>query len=271
MTDGELILVAGALLAAGLAAALLASRLRVPSLILFLGVGMLIGSDGAGWIEFSDYELARTVGIIALALILFEGGLTSGLIEIRPVLGSAISLALIGTVVTAVLTGLAAAWLLDIGTLEGMLLGSIIATTDGAAIFALLRGSTLQRRLARTLEGEAGLNDPIAILLVLGFIEWIQLPDFGIADMLLLFVEELGIGLAAGVAVGWAAVAVLGRIRLDTGGLYPVASLTVAALSFGLADALGGSGFLAVYLAGLAMGGAAIPAKRTITTFHQGL
>ena len=92
MDDGELILVAGALLAAGLAAALLASRLRVPSLILFLGVGMLIGSDGAGWIEFDDYELARTVGIIALALILFEGGLTSGLIEIRPVLGSALSL-----------------------------------------------------------------------------------------------------------------------------------------------------------------------------------
>ncbi len=112
MSDGELILVAGALLAAGLAAALLASRLRVPSLILFLGVGMLIGTDGTGWIDFSDYELARTVGIIALALILFEGGLTSGLIEIRPVLGSAISLALVGTVLTAVLTGLAAAWLL---------------------------------------------------------------------------------------------------------------------------------------------------------------
>ncbi len=271
MSDGELILVAGALLGAGLAAALLASRLRVPSLILFLGVGMLIGSDGTGWIEFDSYELARTVGIIALALILFEGGLTSGLIEIRPVLGSAISLALVGTVVTAVLTGLAAAWLLDLGTLEGMLLGSIIATTDGAAIFALLRGSTLRRKLARTLEGEAGLNDPVAILLVLGFIEWIQHPDFGIEGMLLLFVEELGIGLAAGAAVGWASVEVLRRIRLDTGGLYPVASLTVAALSFGAADALGGSGFLAVYMAGLALGGAAIPAKRTITTFHQGL
>jgi cell volume regulation protein A len=271
MSDGELILVAGALLAAGLAAALLASRLRVPSLILFLGVGMLIGSDGTGWIEFSSYELARTVGIIALALILFEGGLTSGLIEIRPVLGSAISLALVGTVITAVLTGLAAAWLLDLGTLEGMLLGSIIATTDGAAIFALLRGSTLRRKLARTLEAEAGLNDPVAILLVLGFIEWIQHPGFGIDGMLLLFVEELGIGLAAGAAVGWLSVEVLRRIRLDTGGLYPVASLTVAALAFGAADALGGSGFLAVYMAGLALGGAAIPAKRTITTFHQGL
>jgi cell volume regulation protein A len=271
VNDGQLILVAGALLAAGLAAALLASRLRVPSLILFLGIGMAVGTDGTGWIEFSDYELARTVGVIALALILFEGGLTSGLIEIRPVLGSAVSLALVGTIVTAVLTGLAAAWIFDLDTLEGMLLGSIIATTDGAAIFALLRGSTLRRKLARTLEGEAGLNDPIAILLVLGFIEWILDPRFGIDGMLGLFVEEIGIGLAVGALVGWAAVQILRRIRLDTGGLYPVASLTVAALAFGLADTLGGSGFLAIYLAGLVLGGARIPAKRTITTFHQGL
>ena len=271
MNDGELILVAGALLAAGLAAALLASRLQVPSLILFLGVGMLIGSDGTGWIEFDDFEFARTVGIIALALILFEGGLTSGLIEIRPVFGSALSLAVVGTIATAVIAGLAATLLFDLTTLEGMLLGSIIATTDGAAIFALLRGSTLKRKLARTLEGEAGMNDPVAILLTLGFIEWIQDPAFGFADMAGLFVEELGIGLAVGIALGWASVQAMTRIRLDTAGLFPVASLTVAALAFGLAEVIGGSGFLAVYLAGLALGGAAIPAKRTITTFHQGL
>jgi cell volume regulation protein A len=271
VTDGEMILVAGALLAAGLVAALLASRLRVPSLILFLGVGMAIGSDGTGWITFDDYELARTVGVIALALILFEGGLTSGLIEIRTVLGSAISLALLGTVLTAVITGLAATLLFDLSTLEGMLLGSIIATTDGAAIFALLRGSTLRRKLARTLEGEAGMNDPVAILLVLGFIEWIEDPAFGVEGMLLLLLEELGIGLLVGVAVGLLAVRSFAGLRLATPGLYPVASLTVAALAYGLADTLGGSGFLAVYLAGLAIGGAQVPAKRTMTTFHQGL
>jgi cell volume regulation protein A len=187
------------------------------------------------------------------------------------VLGSALSLAVVGTIVTAVITGLAAAWLFDLTTLEGMLLGSIIATTDGAAIFALLRGSSLKRKLARTLEGEAGINDPIAILLVLGFIEWIQDPEFGLVEMLGLFVEELGIGLAVGVAVGYVAVEALRRVRLDTGGLFPVASLAIAAMAFGLADTLGGSGFLAVYLAGLALGGSYIPAKRTITTFHQGL
>src|SRR3954451_21697272 len=167
--EGRIILAAGALLALGLGASLLAGRLRIPGLGLFLGLGMVVGSDGLDLIAFTDHRLARTIGIIALALILFEGGLAAGLPEIRPVLGSALSLALLGTLVTAVVTGLAAAWLLGLTTLEGLLVGAIVSATDGAAIFALLRGSTLKRRLARTLEGEAGMNDPVAVLLVLGF------------------------------------------------------------------------------------------------------
>ena len=135
---------------------------------------MAIGSDGTGWIDFSDYELARVVGVIALGLILYEGGLTAGFDEIRPVLGPAISLATSVRRSPRRSPGVAAAWLLDLSLLEGLLLGAILCSTDGAAIFALLRGSTLRRRLARTLEGEAGMNDPIAVLLVLGFIEWIQ-------------------------------------------------------------------------------------------------
>jgi potassium/hydrogen antiporter len=275
VTDGELILVAGALLAAGIAASLLAARVRLPGLLLFLALGMLIGSDGAGLIEFGpsreDYELERTIGIVALALILFEGGLTAGFDEIRPVLRPALSLALVGTFVTAAITGVAAIWLFDLSTLEGLLLGSIVSSTDGAAIFSLLRGSTLRRKLARTLEGEAGLNDPVAVLLVVGFVEWIQEDDFGAADMALLFVLELGIGLAIGLGVGWLAAQGLRRTRLDTAGLYPVATLATAAIAFGAADALHGSGFLATYLAGLVLGTAQIPAKRTVTVFHEGL
>jgi len=269
--DGQLILIAGALLAAGLLASLLAGRVRVPSLLLFLGIGMLIGSDGLGWIAFNDYELARTIGIVALALILFEGGLTSGLFEIRPVLPTAISLAVIGTVATAVVRGLAASWLFDLTTLEGLLLGAVLASTDGAAIFALLRSSTLERKLASTLEAESGLNDPMAVLLVLGFIAWIQEPGYGLADMAWLLVRQIGIGLAVGAGVGAATIAVLRRVRLDTGGLYPVATLAAAALAFGGADTLHGSGFLAVYITGLALGTAGIPAQRTVTSFHQGL
>ncbi|HET8979486.1 MAG TPA: potassium/proton antiporter [Solirubrobacteraceae bacterium] len=271
MADGQLILVAGALLAAGLIASLVASRLRVPSLVLFLGVGMLLGSDGLGWIAFGNYRLERTIGVISLALILFEGGLTSGLLHLRPVLPAAATLATVGTAITAVVVGLAAAALFGFSTREGLLLGAILSSTDGAAIFALLRGSTLPRKLARTLEGESGLNDPVAVLLVLSFIDLLTRPGFGAGDIAVLFVRELGIGLAVGVAVGGAAVQALRRARLSTAGLYPVASLTVAAIAYGGADTLHGSGFLAVYIAGLLVGSATIPAERTVVSFHQGL
>jgi cell volume regulation protein A len=271
MTDGHLILAAGALLAAGLVASLVAARVRVPSLLLFLAVGMLIGSDGLGWIDLDSYTLARTIGVISLALILFEGGLTSGLLHLRPVLGAATSLATVGTFITAMIVGLSAAALFGLSTKEGLLLGAILSSTDGAAIFALLRGSTLPRKLAQTLEGESGLNDPVAVLLVLGFIDLLTQPGYGVADMVVLFVRELGIGLVAGVLVGGAAVHILRRARLATAGLYPVASLAVAALAYGGAETLHGSGFLSVYLAGLIVGSATIPAERTIVTFHQGL
>ncbi len=271
MNDEQLILVAGALLAAGILASLLANRVRIPGLALFLGLGMAIGSDGLGWIDFNNYELARTIGIIALALILFDGGLRAGMGEIRPVLGPAVSLATVGTLITAALTGLAAAWLFDLSTLEGLLLGAIVASTDGAALFALLRGSTLRRRIARTLEGESGFNDPIAVLLVIGFIDWIQQPDYGVADMAWLLVRQLGIGLAAGMLVGWLAASGFRRAKLASAGLYPVASLATAALAFGAAGSLHGSGFLAVYIAGLWLGSAQIPARQTVINFHDGI
>ena len=271
MTEGRLILVAGALLAAGILASLVAARVRVPALVLFLALGMVIGSDGTGWIDFNDYELARTFGVVALALILFEGGLTSGLLEIRPVLGPAVSLATVGTLGTAVISGLAASWLFGFSTLEGLLLGSIVAATDSAAVFSLLRGSTLRRKLARTLEGESGLNDPVAVLLVLGFIAWIEQPDYGLGDMAVLFARELLAGLAVGGVVGWLSVLVLRRSRLATAGLYPVATLAAAAIAYGGADTLHGSGFLAVYLTGLVLGTATIPARQTVTIFHEGV
>jgi len=232
---------------------------------------MAIGSDGTGWIEFDDYELARTIGIVALALILFEGGLTSGVVEIRPVLGTAISLALIATPITAAIAGVTAALLFGFDLEQGLIVGAVLASTDGAAIFALLRNSTLRRRLARALEGESGLNDPVAVLLVLALIEFIKQPDYGFADVLVLLVQQLGIGLAVGLSVGWLGVQAFRRAQLATAGLYPVASLAIAALAFGGADTLHGSGFLAVYLAGLVLGSAAIPAQQTITAFHQGL
>jgi cell volume regulation protein A len=265
------ILVVGALLAAALAASLLAGRLRLPGLVLLLGLGMLLGSDGLGLIDFSDYDAAQRAGIVALVMILFEGGLAAGFPEIRPVLRSAISLATVGTLATALITGVVASQLFDLTLLEGLLLGSILSATDGAAIFSLLRGSTLPRRLTRTLEGEAGFNDPVAILLVVGFIEWIDAPAYGIGDMAVLFLRELGIGLVGGLVVGYLALNALQRVKLASAGLYPVASLATVALAYGATAELHGSGFLAVYIAGLVIGSRPSPALRTVITFHDGL
>ena len=269
--DAELILIAGGLLAAGIAGALLADRVRIPGLLLFLALGMVAGSEGIGGIEFDDAELARTLGTIALVLILFEGGLSAGWPEIRPVLGTAASLATVGTVATACIAGLAAHWIFGLTVLEGMLVGAAIAATDSAAIFAVLRRSTLEKRLARSLEGESGMNDPVALLLVIGFIEWIQEPGYGLADMAALLVLKLAIGAAIGVAVGKLASTALDRVQLPTDGIYPVATIAIAGLSFGMAEIAYGSGFLAVYLTALALGTARIPARRTIVAFHEGV
>jgi cell volume regulation protein A len=271
MTDGQLILVAGTLLVAALAASLAAARLKVPALVLFLGLGMAVGTDGAGWLAFDDYSLARRIGTIALALILFDGGLSSSPQELKEVIGPSLRLAIGGTLITALVVGLVAAPLLGVSLLEGLLLGSILASTDSAAVFGLLRGTTLRRRVTRTLEGEAGFNDPVAVLLVVGFLDWIEKPGYGVPNMLLLFLQEMAVGAACAYVVGRLAVWALKRFRLPTPGLYPVASFATAATAFGLAETLGGSGFLAVYITGLMLGGSTIAGKQTISSFHQGV
>jgi potassium/hydrogen antiporter len=269
--DAELILVAGALLAAGIVGGLLADRMRIPGLLLFLGLGMLAGSEGIGGIEFSDAELARTLGTIALVLIVFEGGLTAGWSEIRPVLWTAASLASVGTVLTALIAGFAAKLIFGFSTLEGMLVGAAIAATDSAAIFAVLRRSRLEKGLARSLEGESGMNDPVALLLVVGFVEWIQTPGYGVADMAGLLALKLALGAAIGLALGRLAVMALSSVRLPTDGIYPVATLAIAGIAFGAAEVAHGSGLLAVYLTALALGSASVPARRTIAAFHEGV
>lgn len=271
--DVDLVALAvGALLAAGIAASLLAGRLRLPGLVLVLVLGMVIGSDGLSLINFHDYELAQGAAVLALGLILYEGGLSSGWAEIKPVFGPSIMLATLGTLLTAGLTAIAALFLLDELTgLEALMLGSTVAATDAAAVFAVLRGSTLRRKIARTLEGESGINDPIAILLVIGTIEAVNHADFGLIDALWLAVSELAIGSVIGLAVGYLGTVVLRNVTLPSAGLYPVASVAFAALAFGGAQSAHGSGFLAVFLAGLVIGSASSPARRTVITFHEGL
>src|SRR4051794_33744643 len=276
MDVGVVALAVGALLTAGIGASLLAGRLRLPGLVLVLVLGMVIGSDGLSWIDFgennADYDVAQDAAILALALILYEGGLSSGWAEIEPVIRVSVLLATAGTALTAGITAGAAALLFsELSTLEALILGSTVAATDAAAVFAVLRGSTLRRRIARTLEGESGVNDPIAVLLVLASIEAINHSDFTLLDAIWLGVSELAIGAAVGLAVGAFGIWVLRSVTLPSAGLYPVASVAFAAMAYGGADSLHGTGFLAVFLAGLVIGSATSPARRTIITFHEGL
>jgi cell volume regulation protein A len=272
MDEGVVLLLIGAVLAASVLVALGSARTGVPVLVAFLALGMLLGSDGPGGIEFDDVELARTVGIVGLVLILFEGGLQTSWRRLRSVAVPAGLLSTVGVVVTALLTGLAAQLLFDLTWLEATLLGAVVASTDAAAVFATLRYTRVRRRVARTLEAESGGNDPMAIALTLGLIAWIESPDSnGFADLALLVVRQLVLGLAVGVVLAVAATWVFARLPRSVGPFAPVASLSVAGLSFGAADVIGGSGFLSVYLVGLAVGSTPSRYRRQLVGFHEGL
>ena len=268
--DAQLILAVGGVLAVAVVAARVAARLRLPALILFAGLGMLVGSDGLGFIAFDDYRLARLIGTIALVLILFEGGLSAGWSELRPVLRPALLLAIVGTMLTAAIVGIAASALFGFSMRGGLLLGAILAATDGAAVFALLRGVRLPSRLRRTLEGESGLNDPVAVLLVLVAIDLVSRPHYSAWSLVWFLAHELAVGVAVGLAGGLLARYARHAHRLPNE-LLPVGSLAAAALAYGVAGALGGSGFLAVYLVGLALGNVSVADREPVVAFHRGL
>jgi cell volume regulation protein A len=272
MDEGLMLLVAGAILAASLVVALGAARTGLPVLVAFLGLGMLLGSDGPGGVAFDDAELAREVGIIGLALILYEGGLQTSWRRLRQVAVPAVLLSTVGVVVSAILTGVAAHALFDTSWLEAILLGAVVASTDAAAVFATLRSTHIRRRVARTLEAESGGNDPMAIALTLGLIAWIEKPDsYGIENLALLVVQQLGLGLLVGIVMGALASWLFARLPHSIGAFAPVASVAAAAISFGAADVVGGSGFLAVYLVGLAVGSTPSRYRRQLVAFHEGL
>ena len=272
MDEGLLLLLVGAILAASIVVALGAARTGLPVLVTFLALGMLLGSDGPGGIEFDDAKLAREVGIVGLALILYEGGLQTSFRRLRQVAVPAALLSTIGVAVSTLLTGAAAYFLFDLSWLESLLLGAVVASTDAAAVFATLRFTHIRRTLARTLEAESGGNDPMAIALTLGLIAWIERPDdYGFDDLALLVVQQIGLGLLVGAVLGLAATWVFARIPPAIGAFAPVASVAAGALSFGAADVIGGSGFLAVYLVGLAVGSTPSRYRRQLVAFHEGL
>jgi cell volume regulation protein A len=271
MSMGLAMLAVGAILAASVVVSLGAAKTGFPSLVAFLGLGMLLGSDGPGGIAFDDAARAREVGIVSLVAILFEGGLSTSWRRLRQVALPATILSTVGVFVTAAVTGLFAHALFDLSWPESFLLGSVVASTDAAAVFATLRRTRLRRGLARTLEAESGGNDPVAIALTLGLISWIETPASDAGDLIWLVVRQISVGLIVGVVIGAAAMWAFANIPTAIAPFVPVASAATAAIAFGAADVAHGSGFLSVYLVGLAVGSTPSRYRSQLVTFHEGI
>ncbi|CAK6610337.1 TPA: potassium/proton antiporter [Providencia stuartii] len=242
-------------------------------LVMFLFIGMLAGEDGIGQIAFNNVNVSYAVGSLALALILFDGGLQTSVKSIRLVWKPAFTLATFGVLITAGITGLAAAYILGIPLLEGLLLGAIVGSTDAAAVFSLLRnaGIYLNERLQSTLEIESATNDPMAIFLTVGLLQLLMNQSASGSELLLLFVSQMGIGTLVGLSVGWISIKIINKIKLLATGLYPVLVAACGLLSFGLASNLQGSGFLSIFVTGVVIGNARFVFQRNTFLFHDGL
>jgi potassium/hydrogen antiporter len=269
----QVLLFGSLLLLVGILSHKFSARFGVPVLVLFLLVGMIAGEDGLGGISFDNFELAHAVGTLALAMILFDGGLRTPMSVLRSSWKPALVLSTSGVLITSVITGAAASIILGLPIVYGILLGSIVGSTDAAAVFSILRSSGfgLDDRLEATLEVESGSNDPMAIFLTVGMIEVLQGDrSFGL-DLVTLFVVQLGVGGAIGIGMGLLSARLVNRINLNAAGLYPVLVMVLGLLTFGLAAGLGGSGFLAIYVAGIAIGNSRMVFQRGTFLFHDGI
>src|SRR5437867_9561985 len=259
----------GALLVlAGIMSSLVAMRFGAPLLLVFLIVGMLAGEGGPGGIQFADVHTAYVVGSIALALILFDGGLRTRFATFRSVLAPAVTLVTVGVLVTAALTAPVAKFLLGMTWTEALLVGAVIASTDAAAVFFLIhaRGLRLRPRVAATLEVESGSNDPFAVLLTVILVEFLTVGDRSWQHVLSVLAEQAALGTLIGILGGHVIVIVLNRLALAQG-LHAPFVATSALVIFALAAALHASGFLAVYLAGLVVGNRPTRAHNTVVVF----
>ena len=273
LTLPQTLVVIAVLLILSILASKLSDRLGVPSLLFFLAVGMLAGSEGPGGIYFDDYRAAQAVGIIALVFILFAGGLDTDWRAVRPVLWPGVALATIGVLLTALLAGLFAHLALGFSWLEGMVVGAVVSSTDAAAVLVLMRKGTLKLRgrLASLLEFESGSNDPMAVALTVGALELVMNPAASLETVVLRFVISMGLGALLGFGMGRLTGNVMNRLRLGFDGLYTVFTVAAVLIIYGGTEAIGGNGFLAVYVAGLTLSNCSFIHKRSITHFHDGL
>ncbi len=263
------LLAATGVLLAGVIAVRVSIRAGLPSLLLYLGIGLAIGEAGLG-LEFNDAELAQILGSLALAVILAEGGLTTRWHVVRPVVGLSGALASVGVAVSVAVTAGLAYLALDVDVRTAILLGAVVSSTDAAAVFAVLRQIPLRPRLRATLEAESGFNDPPVIILVTVVISdaW---DEANVAAVAVMMLYQLLVGAVVGLLVARAGQWMLSRSALPSTGLYPLATMAIALLAFAVSGVVGGSPFLAVYVAGVLLGNAALPHRNATLGFAEGL
>ncbi len=273
MTASTLLLIGAMMITLSILLSPLSNRLGVPVLLLFLVVGMLSGEEGPGGIQFNDVNTSFLVGNLALAIILLDGGMRTRVATFRVGLKPALMLATFGVVITAVITGLVAMWVFHLSLLSGLLIGTMVSSTDAAVVFALLQGKglNLNERVGATLEIESGSNDPMAIFLTMLLISLIgEAGHVGWFDSALLLIKQFGIGVVAGAAAGYVLAWLIMNVTL-TLALYPLLVTAFGLVVFSATNELGGSGFLAIYLCGVVVGNRKLKVLQDILHVHDGL
>lgn len=273
LSTENILLLGSILLFVSIVASKTSFKFGIPTLILFLIVGMLAGSEGPGGIYFNDPKAAQFLGIVALTFILFSGGLDTKWESVKPVLKNGLSLSTLGVLITALSVGLFASFILKIPWAEGMLIGAIVSSTDAAAVFSILRTRNigLKGTLRPLLELESGSNDPMAYFLTVSFIDLVMQPEASILVLIPKFLKGMVIGAGCGFAMGKAMIWIVNKISLDVRGLYPVLMLSLVFFAFSFTDAIGGNGFLAVYMAAIILGSSNFLHKKSMIKFYDGL
>ena len=273
LTIDNALLIASILIFISLIAGKTSYKSGVPVLIFFLTIGMLAGSEGIGGIFFDNHAIAQAIGIIALNFILFSGGFETDWKSIKPIVWHGISLSTLGVLLTAIFVGFFIHAITDFTIYEGLLLGSIVSSTDSAAVFSILRSKSLALKgnLRPTLELESGSNDPMAYVLTITFTELIVNKNVSLVGMIPVFFKQIIIGIALGFVIGYLGAKLFNRIRLDYEGMYPVLMISIMFFSFAATQFVGGNGFMAVYLAAVILGNQELIHKRQLIRWFDGI